>query len=214
MIRPHPGTKMTLMISTLATLIVAGCGESHPVSDHRLAELSKHSIDQQARQNELIARQSQSVADQSDKLTEAAKELVASDAEARREMVEATRQLNSELHEERGSLDRQYESLEQERRQIAGERHRDPIIATVLHSIGLLLVCSLPLLVCIYVLRQVQQENADDKVVSELLIEELTTEQPLLLPPPQSIEPQSNHPTRLELRPPVNEENPPDEPPF
>jgi hypothetical protein len=115
-------------------------------------------------------------------VTETAKELVTKDAEARREMIEATQKLNSELHNERRNIDRQQEKLDDERKQIAANRHRDPIIATAIESFGLMLACLLPLLVCIFVLRQMQDETGDERVLAELLALEITSDQPTLLP--------------------------------
>ena len=58
---------------------------------------------------------------------------------------------------------------------------RDPIIAAAITNIGLLLVCLLPLVLCWYLLHR-RVEPADDQAVAEVLLEDLVTNRPLLLP--------------------------------
>jgi hypothetical protein len=76
------------------------------------------------------------------------------------------------------------DELEQERKQIAEQRHRDPIIASSIQTIGLIVACLLPLLVCVYVLRQMNRSDPDDATVAELLVLELVSDEPRLLPGP------------------------------
>ena len=152
--------------------------------DQRLADFAQQSVHEQAKQNEHMARQSEAVVQESQKLAEASKELVAKDAEARREMVTAQRELNSQLNEQRASIDTGRDELEEERKQIAEQRHRDPIIASSIQTVGLILACLLPLLVCVYVLRQMNRSDPDDAAVAELLTLELVSDQPRLLPGP------------------------------
>jgi hypothetical protein len=42
----------------------------------------------------------------------------------------------------------------------------------------------LPLIVCVYVLKQMSRSEPDDGAVAELLVSELTADRPLLLPAP------------------------------
>lgn len=177
---PRPG-RITRILPIAALLAVIGCS-SGDSRDERLAEVTRRALEEQTKQNKYIADQAKSVAEQSRDVTETAKELVTKDAEARREMIEATQKLNSGLHNERRNIDRQQEKLDDERKQIAANRHRDPIIATALESFGLMLACLLPLLVCIFVLRQMQDETGDEKALAELLALEITSDQPTLLP--------------------------------
>ena len=212
---PRPGRLMeSLPILALVTAI--GCN-SQDSRDERLAEATRKALDQQAKQNEYIADQAKSVAEQSEQIAETAKELVESDAEARREMIGATQKLNSELHTERRSIDRQQEKLDDERKQIAADRHRDPLIAAALQSLGLILACLLPLVVCVFVLRQMQDESGDEKVLAELLALELTSDEPMLLPAaplaPPRLESQDTN-DRLSAPDAENVPEPDGEPPF
>ena len=144
--------------------------------------MAQQSVEQQARQNEQIARQSQAVVEESQKLAEASKELVAKDAEARREMVSAQRELTSQLNEQRANVDAERDELEDERRAMAEQRHRDPVIATSIQTVGLLLACLLPLLVCVFLIHQMYRSEPDEAAVAELLACELLSDQPKLLP--------------------------------
>lgn len=150
----------------LMPLLANSCADP----DHRLVELSQESLERQAQQNDQIASQAQETA-------EASRQMVEADAQARREMIE----VHKELQAERNSLDRQHEDLERERKHIAQSRHRDPIIANAMLTIGLLIVSVLPLVVCIYLLRGLWGATADE-AVGELLIAELASEASVLLP--------------------------------
>ena len=68
-------------------------------------------------------------------IAEASRRLIEGDAQARRDLLAAQKQLTSELHSERVNLDRQREEMEQERRNIAAQRHRDPMIAQAINAV-------------------------------------------------------------------------------
>ena len=72
--------------------------------------------------------------------------------------------------------------MEQERRDIAAQRHRDPIVAQTISVVGLTLACLLPLLLAGYVIYALNRSSDDNDALSELLIMEMTADQPLLLP--------------------------------
>ena len=75
--------------------------------------------------------------------------------------------------------------MEAERRQIAGERQRAPIIAAAITQVGLILACLAPLALCAYLLWSLKSTAEQDEAVTELLVEELTSEHPrFLLPGP------------------------------
>ena len=178
-----PRTRRAMMIATLLMLLTAiGCSRPADMRDQRLAEFARQSVEQQAKQNEEMARQSKAVVEESSQLAEAAKEMVASDAEARAEMIAAHDRLNGQLNEQRGTIDAGHDALEEERRQIAEQRHRDPIVATSIQTVGLIIACLLPLLVCVFIIRQMSRTEPDDAAVAELLVCELTSDQPRLLP--------------------------------
>jgi hypothetical protein len=114
---------------TLIALIAIGCNSG----DERLVELSRQSADRQAEQNRLVETNDRQVLEATNRLVEA-------DAKSRTENVEIHRQIEAE----RSGVNQQRDALEQERRQIAGERVRDPIIA---ESIGA--VASLIAVICL-----------------------------------------------------------------
>lgn len=178
-------TVRAVMIAALLMLLtMIGCGPAADMRDQRLSELAKHSTEQQARQNEAMAKQSQAVVEESQKLAEAAQQLVQSDAKARTDMIAAQERLTSQLDQQRAAVDTGRDQLEHERKQIAAQRHRDPILAASIQTVGLILAALLPLVVCIYVIRQMCRAEPDDAAVASLLVTELTAERPLLLPAP------------------------------
>ncbi len=199
---------------TILLLIVTGCSPS----DERLVELGRESADRQAEQNQTIADQSRQVTETTQKFVESSgdarkdmielqRELVEAEAEARNELIQVQQDLvdrdaqcRQELNElqresqsatqaERQSIDRQREDLEAERRDIAGKRHRTPIIAAAVAQVGMILACLAPLALCGYLLYVLRHTGDDDTAVTELLIEELAAKQPkFLLPGPISAE--------------------------
>ena len=117
---------------------------------------------------------------QAEQIVGASRQLVEADAKARGELIELQQNLQEGVQTERQSLDRQHEEMEAERQIIARQRHRDPLIAAAIVNTGVLLACIAPLLLAFWVLRSSWgQESAG---VDELLIHELTTETPVLLP--------------------------------
>ena len=79
-------------------------------------------------------------------------------------------------------MGRQRDALKADRSELDTQRHRDSVVATAIQSAALVIACVLPLVVCWYLLRSVRDEG-DDPVVTEVLISELTTDRPRLLPP-------------------------------
>ena len=171
-----------MFAAVLLLATVGGCGSS---PDERLADLAQQTMTEQRKQNDRMADQSQAVVEESHQLAETAKALVEHDAEARRELIAAQQELTSQLNGQQSAIYTGHEQLEQDRREIAQQRHRDPIIAAVIQNFGLLIACLLPLLVAVLVIRQMQSQEPDHAAVAELLTLELTSEEPLLLPAPQ-----------------------------
>jgi hypothetical protein len=176
--------RAVMIVALLMLLATIGCGPAPDARDQRLADFARQSTEQQARQNEAMARQSQAVVQESVKLAEAAQQLVESDAKARAELIAAQEQLTSQLDQQRAAVDSGRDQLESERRQIAQQRHRDPILAASIQTVGLIVAALLPLIICVYVIRQMCCTEPDDGAVAELLVHELTTDQPMLLPGP------------------------------
>jgi hypothetical protein len=166
------------ILIVLAVIVAAGCDE-----DERLAGFAERSVQTQQRQNEVIALQSEKVVEESHTLAETAKELVAADAQARNEIIAAQQQLHAGLHEERVDVDRQRERLEQERQAIAAQRHRDPILAAALHTVGIVIACLLPLALAGYALWQMNQPVDENAELGYLLITDFTSSRPMLSPP-------------------------------
>ena len=159
-----------LSVLTLVVLICA-CGTIEP--DGRYEQLVEKTIEQQAAQNQAMAKQSQEVA-------EATRQLVEADAKARQEMAATHRDLQTGLQSERKNIDRQHDELEKERRQIAAQRHRDPIIAGAIMQAAGFLAAVVPLALALVLLRSLQHEDPD-ALVGELLLQEFTSERPLLI---------------------------------
>jgi hypothetical protein len=172
---------MCLALLLLAT--IGGCGRS---PDERLADFAERTMSEQIKQNDRMADQSQAVVEESHQLAETAKELVEHDAEARRELIAAQQELTSQLNGQQSAIYTGHEQLEQDRREIAEQRHRDPIIAAVIQDFGLFIACLLPLVVAVFVIRQMQSQEPDHAAVAELLVLELTADEPRLLPGPMS----------------------------
>jgi hypothetical protein len=149
-------------------LLLTGCGSS---TDERLLQQAREHAAQQAETHRQVARQQQEVAEGSRRLVEA-------DAKARQEMAS----MQNGLREDQAEVGRQRDQLETERREIASQRHRDPIIASAIVNVGLVVAALLPLLVCVYVLWCVTRTRDADEAVTELLIEEIVTDKPRLLP--------------------------------
>ena len=173
------------IVPILLLLTVIGCSDSPDMRDQRLAEFAEQAVKEQARQNDRMADQSQAVVEESHQLAETAKELVESDAEARRELIAAQQELTTQLNDQQATVDAGRGQLEQDRREIAEQRHRDPIVATAIQNTGLVIACLLPLIVAVYVIRQMQSQEPDHAAVAEMLTLELTSDEPRLLPGPQ-----------------------------
>lgn len=139
-------------------LLVIGC------DDERLARYAQKSVEQQAQQNQRLAAQHEEIA-------KATRVLVDAEARSRADFGQLARELDAE----RRANTVQRDSLETERREIAKHRSRDPVIAQEVANLSLLIVCGLPLLVCIYILLAVTHRRQDDKALNELLIDELTS---------------------------------------
>jgi hypothetical protein len=153
--------KRYLIIPTAIVLaLLAGCDE-----DHRIAEVAVQSAERQAAQNEAVTALNHEVAEGTKRLAEA-------QAVAREELVAMQRDVQIQRNE-----------LEAERRALADERHRESLLAPVLSTLGLLLVGSLPLVLCWYLLHCLRGDSQDE-AVAEVLTLELTADEPLLLPPP------------------------------
>jgi hypothetical protein len=146
---------------------MAGCEE-----EERLAEMAERHLERQAEQNRQMADLHKEVA-------EGTRQLVEADARAREEMVALQRNLQAD----QAAVGQQRDQLEGERRDLAAKRRLDPIIAAAITNLGLLAVCALPLVLCWYLLHP-RVEPADAQIVAEVLLQDLVSDRPLLLPRP------------------------------
>ena len=160
-------TLLVTLIAAILMLTAMGCDENE---NKRLAEMTERHLERQSEQNRRMSELQREVA-------EGSRQLVEADAKAREEMVA----LQREVQAERSEFGRQRDVLEEDRRDLAAKRRTDPIIATAITNLGLLLACLLPLVLCWYLLRR-PNEPADDQAVAEVLLEDLTADRPLLLP--------------------------------
>jgi TolA-binding protein len=170
---------VTMVAVVLLLATIGGCGRSQ---DERLADFAQQSMAEQRKQNDRMADQSQAVVEESHQLAETAKQLVEHDAEARRELIAAQQELTSQLNGQQSAIQTGHQQLEQDRREIAEQRHREPIIAAMMQDFGLFIACLLPLVVAVFVIRQMQSQEPDHAAVAELLVHELTADEPRLLP--------------------------------
>lgn len=154
------------MLTLTATALIGGCSE-----DQRLARMAQDSVEQQKSQNQEMTRLNREVA-------EGVKRLVESENEARQELTS----LQRDIQGQQSDTSRQRDQLEIDRKQLAGERYRESLLAPILSHVGLLVVCALPLVLAGYLLHVWRSESQDDIAIGELLIEELVSEQPQLLP--------------------------------
>lgn len=170
---------------TVLVLPMTGCEED---PDARVVEIAIESADRQAQQNQQMAELQQQVA-------AGAKQLVQADSQARQELAELQRELRSDQAE----IGRQLDALNSERQQIASERYWDSILGPSIYAGAGILACLLPLLLCGWLLHATRDKQDTEEALAELLVEELITDRPLLLPPRQPVpllEHQSPAPSR------------------
>ena len=164
--------KQTLRITlTLILLTSIGCNSDE---NSRVADLATQQLERQAEQNRRMSELQQELASGS-------RELVEADAQARQEMVT----LQREIQTERNEIGHQRDQLEAERREIADSRNRDPIIAAAITRVAFVVVSLLPLLIC-WLLLQQKVEPADKNEITELLLDDLISAEPRLMPPATS----------------------------
>ena len=142
-----------LLVLTLAF----GCGQAPDYRDQRLAEFAQKSVTEQAQQNARIT------------------EIVQREASSRQELFSLHQSLTKQLNQQQAGIDAARNRLETDRSEIAQQRFRDPIIAAVLQTSGVLVACLLPLLVAAFGVWQMQSQEPDHAAVANLLVAELTS---------------------------------------
>ena len=182
----HKIIRVLMMILSAAT---TGCRDH---TDARIEQVMRESLERQAEQNRHIAEQSRLSADSVRRVVEAESEtrtevvdlqrdIVERDNEERERLAELTQSAQNNLNAERVGLDKQRASLEQERQQLAVERSRDPIIAQMIGTVGVLVACTIPLLLAGYVFYSLTRGSDDESIVNEILLSEVTANCPTFL---------------------------------
>jgi hypothetical protein len=156
-----------LTVILAAVLLCAFCG----CEEDELAKAAREAAKQSAEQQRQLAQMQAEVA-------RGAGQLVEADAKARAELAA----LQRDLQQDQAAIGRQRDELETDRRQIAEQRHRDPLIAAAITSIGLILACLLPLLLCWALLRRPPLDGEAEAALAEFLVQDLISDQPVLLP--------------------------------
>ena len=172
--------------TTVVILFVAcigGCMENESTA---IREMARQTVREQAAQNQRLA--------------DATKELVSAEATARKSMLANHQNLQQQLQQERSQLDSRKSELDELRTEIELDRRRAPIIADAIFAVGGILGCLCPLLLAAYVLYSVNRASDADQeqIVNQVLIDELTRKNPVLLPAPIDPRPASEN-GRLEL---------------
>ena len=146
------------MIPLLALILIAGCGSQ----DERLTQVLRL----QAETNQEMVRLNREVAQGISQLTK-------ENAEFRKEALALQKQLNTQ----RAEIIVKQEQLDTERRQIL---LHDPLIAKAITHVGITLACLLPVGLCWFLLKRPPSVELD-QVVNDLLLEDLTSVQPVLI---------------------------------
>jgi len=152
----------------MLNLLTSGCENE----DQRLAKLASEAAERQARQSEQMAEAHAN-------LTEGARQLVESAGRSQ----ESLATIQHGLEKQQAEIGRQRDLLEKDRQVIAWQRHTDPIIASAIAQAAVLLACVLPLVLCWFLLGRPATTDTDS-LLTEILVEEITADQPLLLPGP------------------------------
>ncbi|MHB0956268.1 MAG: hypothetical protein ACYC0X_07805 [Pirellulaceae bacterium] len=160
-----------LVAGLLLLLLIGGCDEDN--ENAQVARVAEEAAARQAEQNQEMAKLNREVA-------AGAHSLVEADSKARQEVIAAQK----DLAQQQASLAEQHDALEAERRSMAQQRYHESLLVPVISTLGLLLLCCLPLGLAWYLLHAWHREAQDEIVLGQLLVEELVSPRPVLLPGP------------------------------
>jgi hypothetical protein len=153
---------------------LTGCGGS---GNSGFVELAQEADARQAQQNNRIAEQSKDLA-------ETVRHVAVADAEARKELTAVQREVALRLHDDAVALREQRSAFENRIEEFENRNDRRVTWGGVLTYAGELLICVLPIVLAIYVLRLVNRPIENAEMTDALLTELTTTESSPLLPPP------------------------------
>ncbi|TWU40057.1 hypothetical protein Q31b_34010 [Novipirellula aureliae] len=148
-----------ILLIPLATIVMLTTVGCEEDENRRLADMSERHEKRQAEQNR-------------------------DTAELHRKVVELQRDVQSE----RASIGQQRDRLESERHAIASQRRWDSLVAAAITNVGLLLACSLPLVLAWLLLAR-PPATGDEQALVEIMLDDLTAKQPLLLNRSDNISP-------------------------
>ncbi len=134
-------------------LLLAGCG------DERVVKVSTEAADRQAKQNEQIAR------------------VVNEETTFRQQAAK----LQNDLRADQAVIAQQRDQLEIERKQLASQREWAAFYTPLLETVGVVAVVVVVLLYCSFVVVYSLRRGGDHEV-AELLLNDLVSHQPVLLP--------------------------------
>ena len=156
----------------VATILVTGC-EENGNENSRVAKVAVEAAERQAEQNREMARLNRETA-------EGAKRLVEADAQARKELTE----MQHDLQAEQAEIGEQRDQLESERKEIAGQRRTESMLGPILKGCAAAAVIAVTIGRCWSLLFSLRRQDDADQILGELLVDELLSEKPVLLPPP------------------------------
>jgi hypothetical protein len=143
-------TLPTTIILLVALAIASGCSDENA----RVAQVALEGAERQAEQNQEMTRLNREVALGTKRLVE-----------SRADSDQHWQAMQQDIHE-------QSNQLEAERRQQADARQRDSLLAPVLETLGVLLVCCLPLVLCWRLVTGLLAET-EEAAMSQTLIDEM-----------------------------------------
>ena len=160
------------MLLAVAAILVTGCNEDGN-ENSRVAKVAVEAAERQAEQNREMSRVNRETA-------EGAKRLVEADAQARKELTE----MQHDLQAEQAEVGEQRDQLETERKEIAGQRRTESMLGPILKGCAAAAVIAVTIGYCWSLLFSLRRHDDADQILGELLVDELLSEKPVLLPPP------------------------------
>ena len=150
---PRNAKNLCLVLTIVTAPMLIGCTDSE-----RVAEVALAGSKRQADLDQEMIHLNRDVASGTTRLVEA--------------QAQADQQILAAQHE----LQQQRDALETERRQLAEKRTAESLLAPILLTLGSLVVCGLPLVLCWYLLRELGSDPAELEV-TQLFIDQLSAQE-------------------------------------